>query len=322
MRKYTKQWPIIILIANIAYFFAYNSYFSFNFPIQDDVTLVEFIVAKEQKKTEILSLLGDLFRVDNDHSLAIPRLIVWLNQDVEGAVDFKHINQYIILALIAFFASLTWRFTRLNLRLDYLLPIGFLLFQPHFYEVINWPIAGLQHIHILLFVIITLVLLEKSKSLLGPILCAFLAGFTFGNGVALFVLIAVYLFFEGRKKEVLWAFSSLGIYLLALLPIFNFSQHAKFGFSLLNTSFFTFGILGSLALEFTKSQDVYAICFGAFIFGCMSYFVYQKWVKKNRSVDSFYFYLLIFVVGATLVISIPRSGDDWTFFHSSRYFVY
>jgi hypothetical protein len=90
----------------------------------------------------------------------------------------------------------------------------------------------------------------------------------------------------------------------------------------LNTSFFAFGILGSTALEFTKNQDQFAVGFGAILMVSIGYFAFQKWVKKNPTIDRFYFYLVIFVVGAILVIAIPRSGDDWTFYHTSRYFVY
>lgn len=322
MRKIASKWPFLILIANIGFFFAYTSYFSFNFPMQDDVTLVEFIVAKEQKKTESTALLADLFRVDNDHSIVIPRLITWINQEIEGALNFRHIVQYINLLLFLFFLLIARRFGKLKLELYFLLPVSFLLFQPHFFEVIHWPIVGLQHIHILIFVAIVLVLLEEKKSLFWPLLCAFMAGFTFGNGVALFVLIGIYLFFEGRKKEIGWTILSLIIYLMTLIPIFNFSQQAKFGFSLLNTSFFAFGILGSTALEFTKNQDAFAVGFGAILMVSIGYFTFQKWVKKNPTIDRFYFYLVIFVVGAILVIAIPRSGDDWTFYHTSRYFVY
>jgi hypothetical protein len=290
--------------------------------MQDDLTLVEFIVAKEQKKTELSALVGDLFRVDNDHSIVIPRLITWINQEIEGALNFKHIVQYLNLLLILFFLLIARRFGKFQLDLYFLLPVSFLLFQPHFFEVIHWPIVGLQNIHILIFVAIALGVLEGKKSLFWPLLCAFMAGFTFGNGVTLFVLIGIYLFFEGRKKEIGWAILSLIIYLMALIPIFNFSQQAKFGFSLLNTSFFAFGILGSTALEFTKNQDLFAVGFGAMLMVSIGYFAFQKWVKKNETIDRFYFYLVTFVVGAILVIAIPRSGDDWTFYHTSRYFVY
>ena len=322
MREISTKWPFIILIATIGIFFAYTSYFSFNFPMQDDLTLVEFIVAKEQKKTELSALVGDLFRVDNDHSIVIPRLITWINQEIEGALNFKHIVQYLNLLLILFFLLIARRFGKFQLDLHFLLPVSFLLFQPHFFEVIHWPIVGLQHIHILIFVVIALGLLEQKKSLFWPLFCAFMAGFTFGNGVTLFVLVGIYLFFEGREKEIGWAILSLIIYLMALIPIFNFSQQAKFGFSLLNTSFFALGILGSTALEFTKNQDQFAVGFGAMLMVSIGYFAFQKWVKKNETIDRFYFYLVIFVVGAILVIAIPRSGDDWTFYHTSRYFVY
>ncbi len=323
MSKYIKKWPLLILIANAAFFFAYTSYFSFNFPLQDDVLLIDFVVQKGHLGSDFYTWYQTFFGVVNDHSILVPRLSVWLIQLLnDGKIDFEWITRYNLIILIIFFVIIGKEFLRAKLPLVYLLPISFLLFQPHFQEVSNWPITGLQHLHILLFVALALSLLEEKNSVIGSLICAFLAGFTFGNGVALFILIMIYLFFEGSKKKIIWVGVSLGIYLLALIPIFNFSQQAKFAFSFSNTSFFELGILGSVALEFFKSKDFFALCLGALLLSCIVYFAFQKWVKKNSQINRFYFYYLIFILGATFVIAIPRSGIDWTSYHSSRYFVY
>jgi hypothetical protein len=323
MSQYLKKWPLLILIANAAFFFAYTSYFSFNFPLQDDVLLIDFVVQKGNLGSDFYSWYHTFFGVVNDHSIMIPRLSVWLIQLVhDGKIDFEWITRYNLIILIIFFVIIGKEFLRAKLPLAYLLPISFLLFQPHFQEVSNWPITGLQHIHLLFFVAIALYGLENKKSIHIPIICAFLAGFSFGNGVALFILIGIYVSLENRTKQVSWVILALIVYLFLLFPVFSFSDHAKFSLSFSNTSYFFLGLLGSIALPFTKGKDEFAVILGIIILAMMSYLIFQKWIKRNLSINRFFFYLGIFILGAALMIALPRSGTDWKSYNSSRFFIY
>lgn len=323
MSKYFKKWPLLILITNAAFFFAYTSYFSFNFPLQDDVLLIDFVVQKGHLGSDFYSWYQTFFGVVNDHSILVPRLSVWLIQLVhDGKIDFEWITRYNLIILIIFFIIIGKEFLRAKFPLVYLLPISFLLFQPHFHEVSNWPITGLQHIHLLFFVAIALTCLENKRSILIPIICAFLAGFSFGNGVALFILIGIYVSLENRIRQVSWVILAFIIYLFLLFPVFSFSDHAKFSLSFSNTSYFFLGLLGSIALAFTKGKDEFAIILGMIILAMMSYLIFQKWIKRNLSSNRFFFYLGIFILGGTLMIALARSGMDWKSYHSSRFFIY
>ena len=104
MSKYIKKWPLLILIANAAFFFAYTSYFSFNFPLQDDVLLIDFVVQKGHLGSDFYSWYQTFFGVVNDHSILVPRLSVWLIQLVhDGKIDFEWITRYNLIILIIFF---------------------------------------------------------------------------------------------------------------------------------------------------------------------------------------------------------------------------
>ncbi len=323
MQKLNTKWPLLILIANIGIFFAYTSYLSFNFPLRDDVMLIDFVVQKEHLRSDFTSWYHGLFGIVNDHSIFVPRLTVWLNQWVDGGrLNFEWITRFNLVVLILFFILLVKQFLRSGFPLIYLLPINFLLFHPHFSEVTNWPITGLQQVYLVFFVAFAIDWLENKKSILIPLICAFLAAYSFGNGIALFVLIGIYVASEQRIKQLPWVFLATFIYFLSLIPVYSLSDHAKFNFSLLNTTYFYLGILGSIALEFTKGKDEFAILFGGILVSLMAYFSYQKWIRKNQGINRFFIYLGIFVLGATLMIALPRSGMDWRSYHSSRYFLY
>jgi len=148
MKKLVFLLSIVFFIGQAILYFAYINRFSFNFPVQDDVSLIEFIHAKGSGS----DLFYQLFRVDNDHAIVIPRVITWVNQLLHGSVNFKHIILWNALTLIGCFYLLFSQFQKLNINSPYFVPVGFLLFQPQFFEVSNWAITGLQHINIVLFV--------------------------------------------------------------------------------------------------------------------------------------------------------------------------
>ena len=80
MKKSIPVLSIGFFIGQAILYIAYINRFSFHFPVQDDVTLIEFIYAKETGT----DLFNQLFRVDNDHAIVIPRLATWLNQLIHG----------------------------------------------------------------------------------------------------------------------------------------------------------------------------------------------------------------------------------------------
>lgn len=311
MKKSVSLLSIGFFIGQAVLYFVYINRFSFHFPVQDDVTLIEFIHAKEVGS----DLFNQLFRVDNDHAIVIPRLITWVNQLLHGSVNFKQLILWSALTLIGCFYLFFSQFQKLKINLLYFIPVGFLLFQPQFFEVSNWAITGLQHIHIALFVCLSLIALEKNHLKLA-FLWAILAGFTFGNGVVLFVVLATYFIFTKRFKEFVGWGVALVLYLAILLPHYSFGQQAKFELHLGNIINYALGILGACALDLTGGNLQAGIVLGFLMFG---YWAYLFLFKKERG---FFAYLFLFTLGTCLIIAIPRSADDWTTYNSSRYFLY
>jgi len=311
MKKSIPLFSIGFFIVQAFLYLAYINRFSFHFPVQDDVTLIEFIHAKELGG----NLFGQLFRVDNDHAIVIPRLATWMNQIIHGAVNFKQLILLSALTLSACFYLLFTQFQKSKIAIPYFIPVGFLLFQPQYFEVSNWAITGLQHINIILFVCLSLIAIEQKKTKLA-LFWSILAGFTFGNGIVLFVVLAIYLLFTKRTKALITWGAGLALYLALLLPHYVFGQQAKFDLNLLHIANYALGILGACMLDLTGNNLIAGIVWGGLLFG---FWAFLFVVKKQHS---FFGYLFLFIVGTCLIIAIPRSGDNWTNYNSSRYFLY
>jgi len=311
IKKSISLLSIGFFIGQAVLYIAYVSRFSFHFPVQDDVTLIEFIHAKETGN----ELFNQLFRVDNDHAIVIPRIATWVNQLINGAVNFKQLILWSAFTLAGCIYLLYTQFNKLKIALPYFIPVGFFLFQPQHFEVTNWAITGLQHINIVLFVCLSLIALEKKHVILA-LFWAILAGFTFGNGIVLFVVLAAYLIFAKRYKDLITWGIGIGLYVGLLLPHYVFGQQAKFDLNVGHIANYAFGILGACALDLSGGNLVVGIGLGALMFG---YWAYLFFVKRDRS---FFAYLFLFIVGTCLIIAIPRSSNDWTNYNSSRYFLY
>jgi hypothetical protein len=311
MKKSIPLLSIGFFIGQAVLYIAYINRFSFHFPVQDDVTLIEFIHAKETG----IGLFNQLFRVDNDHAIVIPRIATWLNQLIHGSVNFKQLILWSAVTLTGCFYLVFTQFQKLKIAFPYFIPVGFILFQPQYFEVSNWAITGLQHINIILFVCLSLVALEKNQLKLA-LVWAILAGFTFGNGIVLFVVLAAYLIFAKRYKDlIIWGIG-IGLYVGLLLPHYVFGQQAKFDLNVGYIANYALGILGACALDLSGGNLQAGIGLGILMF---SYWAYLFFFKKVRN---FFSYLFLFIIGTCLIIAIPRSSNDWTNYNSSRYFLY
>ena len=91
MSKALSYISAILILTLIGIFVCYILYFSFDFPYQDDVTLLEFINTTKNTPWNWSDFFQALFRVDNDHSIVIPRLITWIDYLLVGQVNFQHL---------------------------------------------------------------------------------------------------------------------------------------------------------------------------------------------------------------------------------------
>jgi hypothetical protein len=166
----------------------------------------------------------------NDYKLGVVHFVIAMQLELTGHLNFAFLVTLGNSCLLAI-ASLLWRVYRrdgitFNQQLLEFLPITFLFFSLTYWETMNWAMAGLQNLSVILFSLLAIYLLvpKGANSLSFPILLvacisAALAAFSSANG---FLLAPVGLLLLLRRRafvaSVVWCVSFV-------LPIAAYRYH-------------------------------------------------------------------------------------------------
>jgi hypothetical protein len=149
----------------------------------------------------------------NDYKLGFVHFVIALELELTGHLNFAFLITLGNLLLLAI-AYLLWRVYRrdgsaLNQQLLEFVPVSLLFFSLTYWESLNWAMAGLQNLSVIMFSLLAIYLLniKGTKSLPFWILLlasasAVLAAFSSANG---FLLAPVGLFLLLRRKAILGA---------------------------------------------------------------------------------------------------------------------
>jgi hypothetical protein len=149
----------------------------------------------------------------NDYKLGFVHFVIALELELTGHLNFAFLITLGNLLLLAI-AYLLWRVYRrdgsaLNQQLLEFVPVSLLFFSLTYWESLNWAMAGLQNLSVIMFSLLAIYLLniKGTKSLPFWILLlasgsAVLAAFSSANG---FLLAPVGLFLLLRRKAVVGA---------------------------------------------------------------------------------------------------------------------
>ncbi|MHA8052605.1 hypothetical protein [Aquirufa sp. OSTEICH-129A] len=312
---------VILSLIGIFVFYVFN--FSLDFPFQDDVTLLEFINSTQISPWDWSRFFQALFRVDNDHSIVIPRLIAWFDYLIFGQVNFQHLIWLTLFELIVILYLLFRLFNRQKIHLIYFTPVAFLWLQPQYHEVSNWAITGLQHAHVSLFLLVSLTLITEKKSfaLAWAILLAFLASFTFGNGFIVFISIAYVYALQKNWKNALIICLCLVLFFACYLQIYQMGQAAKFHWNIQHIFLSFVGFIGATAMEFPKLG--LSLSWGIGI-GVVAFFIFYSldfWKFQFKYQDqATYLGILAFILFSAGLIALVRSAENYTIY--SRFQLY
>ena len=313
----------IVILALIGIFVCYIHYFSFDFPYQDDVTLLEFINITQNTPWNWSIFFESLFRVDNDHSIVIPRLITWIDYLIFGQVNFQHLILVTLVELILILYLLFRLFKRQGIHLVYFIPVAFIWLQPQYHEVSNWAITGLQHGHVTLFLLASLLLITENKAyaLIWAILLAFLAGFTFGNGFIVFIALAYVYLLQKNWKNALIVGSCLIFFFACYLQIYQMGQAAKFHWNINHIILSFLGFIGASAMEFPKIGLLLSWIFGFLVLCIFTFYSidHGRYNLKNKDQGT-YLGILSFILFSSGLIALVRSAENYTIY--SRFQLY
>lgn len=313
----------IVIITLIGIFACYIYYFSFDFPFQDDVTLLEFINTTKETPWNWSHFFQSLFRVDNDHAIVVPRLITWMDYLIFGQVNFQHLIWLTLVELIIILFILYHLFKRQHLQLIYFLPVAFLWLQPQYHEVSNWAITGIQHATVTLFLLLSLVLITDNKAyaLFGAIVLAFLASFTFGNGFLVFIALAYVYLLQKNWRNVLIIGCCLLAFFVFYMQIYQMGQAAKFHWNIKQILLSFLGFIGASAMEFPKIGLMLSWFIGCIVVGIFAYYSidHGRFQVKNKD-QATYVGILIFILSSAGIIALVRSAENYTIY--SRFQLY
>jgi hypothetical protein len=149
----------------------------------------------------------------NDYKLGFVHLVVALELELTGQLNFGFLVTLgnLLLLAIGYLLWCGYRSDRstLNQQLLQFVPVSLLFFSLTYWESLNWAMAGLQNLSVILFSLLAIHLLNPHGAKLPPFFvlllacgCGILAAFSSANG---FLLLPVGLVVLLRRKAVLGA---------------------------------------------------------------------------------------------------------------------
>jgi hypothetical protein len=163
-----------------------------NIPLLDDYdALLDFLNQLVQLNGLPAKALYFLANQHNEYKLFFGNGAAWLQLGLLGHVDFRVLS-FIGDGFIFLLAILLWKMflpdqKNLVARLAFFIPVSWILFQLQYWETLNWAMAGLQNIPILVFSLGAIYLLVSGTraTFFGAVVLFVLAVCASGNGFLL-----------------------------------------------------------------------------------------------------------------------------------------
>jgi hypothetical protein len=214
--RYAEKWrrvsgrllTSVLLPAAVAFGLLYRQEFAV--PYQDDYpVIVDFANDYSQLHGFTAKLLDIATKQNNDYKLGFVHFIVAMEMEFAGHLNFPFLVNLGNLSLI-FIAYLLWRVYRsdgsdINGQLMGFIPISALFFSFTYWETLDWAMAGLQNLPVILFSLLAVCLLIPKPGVSPSPLMLFLscvsgmlAAFSSANG---FLLAPVGLLILLRRRD-------------------------------------------------------------------------------------------------------------------------
>ena len=279
-----------------------------NLPLDDDYgALLDFLNHLTQLGSFPSRAAYFLAAQHNEYKLYFEHALVWLQFDLFGHVDFRLLcafgNGFVLLLAILLWKMFPPEHRDLATRVALFIPVSWLLFQLEYAETLNWAMAALQNIPVLVFSLGAIYLLVRATgwAYCGALAFLILAVGSSGNGFCL-IPVGALILTQGRRYAHLasWFAVSAGC-LAAYAYRYNvMSSHADVHHSVLWTilrpkPLYVIAFIGSAGgfpFQWVSFPLGFFICF---------YFLYMArrgYMRRNPLVSSCVLFLLLSAVGA------------------------
>jgi hypothetical protein len=269
--KFVTGLTVLLLVALAALHFYVVASYAVDLPFADDFHLLKNVVWAEQRHLSFGEMLREMAVQHNEHRIIFPRLYTWLDDRLEGRINWLTLTTFGVCFVLGFVALFFQTFRKLRLPLVYFLPVGLLLFQPQSYDSLTWTISILQQycVFFWLFLLALLIPRPAPAAFVGAMVVAVVAVFTHGNGILGFAWGAAVLLLQRR-----WVPLAAWLAALSVVAFFYFGfgyakgQNGDAAGSLAQPLRFVGGIfafLGAFADAFRPGKFTLPILVGAVV---------------------------------------------------------
>jgi hypothetical protein len=153
----------------------------------------------------------------NEYKLFFGHAVVWAQYCLQGRVNFFTLflvgNSFVLLLAILLFKMLLPEYPEFSRRVAFFIPVSWLVFQLQYWETLNWAMASLQNVSVIVFALASIYFLVPARrgSFPWAIVCLVLAIAASGNGF-LVVPVGVLALAVGRhwRQLLAWVAVALG----------------------------------------------------------------------------------------------------------------
>lgn len=266
---------------------------------------------------------GLFFDQHNEHRIVFPRLLTWLDYQLEGYVNIRTLNLLSSLVALGIAGLLALEFRKARRHPVYFLPVIWLLFQPQSYDNLTYTISVIQLYGIVFLAFAVFKLLDGPGTLggVGALLVAVIATFSHGNGMFTFAIGLLILIAQKRFRMAGWWSLAMTACLLTYFYQLEKGQSGDWMGSLNNPVRFIQGIgvfAGAVTEVFSDTNYVIPALLGwtllgilAFTQGDVLWRAMRKWQQpkaKMASQESYFLLGCALFLGATaFIVALFRS---------------
>lgn len=224
--------PLLLAAIPVAAYYFFVEQNAFNFFFADDFHLFKDIVWM-QETDSWLEKFKLLTQQHNEHRIVVPRLITWLDYQLEGSINWR----FLILLGNLCWIGIIWLFFRafqqIKLSFWYFVPVPFLLLQPQYIDNLTWTISIFQQCLILFWAFLSIYLISKLHYKWAAFVTV-IATFTHGNGMFVFVVGSVLLLLHKNWKPLIFWLLLMAATLSLYFYHYQAGQNSNLGGSLSN----------------------------------------------------------------------------------------
>lgn len=330
------------------------SYYAVNVPKWDDHALRGFLYDLDEETT-FFGKIYQFFRQHNEHRIVVDRLVAFIDYNVTGKLNFRHLMAVGNLSLIGIVLLLMDLFRREGRSAWYVVPVPFLLLNLANWENMYWGMAALQNFWIVFWSMLTCYLLAYTQHWRWAVAVATLATLTSGNGLLIWPIGIILLALRSVDSQiggkhrflplVAWIVSAgivIGLYFAGYKkPAGNppdkssVFEVVKGGVAFLGASVEALPVRSALqsSVLFGGALVLVAILligFGLLRYGQVIGHTILQFTKSSASGKSkaippialFFWGVMAFIFGTTAVVAWGRTGFGLDLIITSRYKIY